>query len=328
VPRGGRGFRPGGARHGLPHRPRQLRQGERGDGAYFNEPYPARAAIGVASLPRGARSSGRDHVPGRARGLAPVAAAAAPPRRAWHPHRARERHGRDRAPREARHPPQARPRAAPAAALRGRDQAHALQGRRARRARPGRGRGRRVEGRVSAPPHAGGEAHRRRARAVGALPQLLSQPGEAVPGRQARAPLRRGAPGFFGDEMVHPKYRVVAKGAPLSNRSRPSIRHRGLSQASCAQIERRSTRSRSTTRSTRAPREARLRRFRESVLFLHRPPPDVDAASLDERTHPGVAAPQVRRAPRPAARHAHRLPRAAREDAPRCPARTRSPTRW
>src|SRR5258708_2428877 len=29
-----------------------------------------------------------------------------------------------------------------------------------------------------------------------------------------------------------------------------------------------------------------LRPFRESVLLLHRPPPDVDAASLDERTHP------------------------------------------
>ncbi|MGZ5097725.1 MAG: ATP-dependent DNA helicase RecG, partial [Usitatibacter sp.] len=33
-------------------------------------------------------------------------------------------------------------------------------------------------------------------------------------------------------------------------------------------------------------KKLRLGHFRESVLFLHRPPPKVDAASLDERTHP------------------------------------------
>src|SRR5207248_11796283 len=38
--------------------------------------------------------------------------------------------------------------------------------------------------------------------------------------------------------------------------------------------------------STLLPYTTLFRSFRESVLFLHRPPPDVDAASLEERTHP------------------------------------------
>ncbi len=96
-------------------------------------------------------------------------------------------------------------------------------------------------------------------------------------------------PGFFGDEMVHPRYRVVAKGAPLSKSLTPVYpTTAGLSQTALRdQIDRAlDSLALEDTLDAALLGRLKLRPFRESVLLLHRPPPDVDAASLDERTHP------------------------------------------
>jgi ATP-dependent DNA helicase RecG len=95
--------------------------------------------------------------------------------------------------------------------------------------------------------------------------------------------------GFFGDEMVHPKYRVVEKGAALPAALTPVYpTTAGLSQfALRAKIENAlDTLALEDTLDEKHLARLRLGGFRESVLFLHRPPPKVDAKSLDERTHP------------------------------------------
>ena len=96
-------------------------------------------------------------------------------------------------------------------------------------------------------------------------------------------------PGFFGDEMVHPKYRIVSKDTPLSKSLTPVYpTTAGLSQAQLkGRIDRMlDTLALEDTLDAKLLAKLKLMAFRESVMLLHRPPPDVDAASLDERTHP------------------------------------------
>jgi ATP-dependent DNA helicase RecG len=115
-----------------------------------------------------------------------------------------------------------------------------------------------------------------------------SQVKQFVAGRRVRL-FGEVRSGFFGDEMVHPRYRVVAKGAPLSKSLTPVYpTTAGLSQSA---LKERIESALDTLVLDDTLDEARLaklklRPFRESVLLLHRPPPDVDAASLAERTHP------------------------------------------
>jgi ATP-dependent DNA helicase RecG len=96
-------------------------------------------------------------------------------------------------------------------------------------------------------------------------------------------------PGFFGDEMVHPKYRIVGKETPLSKSLTPVYpTTAGLSQAAlrdriAAALD---TLALEDTLAEGPRKKLGLWPFRESVLLLHRPPPDVDAASLEDRTHP------------------------------------------
>ena len=96
-------------------------------------------------------------------------------------------------------------------------------------------------------------------------------------------------PGFFGDEMVHPKYRVVQKGAPLSRSLTPVYPTTGgLSQSLLRQKidDALDSLALEDTLDDGTRLRLELAKFRDSVLLLHRPPPDVDHASLDERTHP------------------------------------------
>ena len=96
-------------------------------------------------------------------------------------------------------------------------------------------------------------------------------------------------PGFFGDEMVHPKYRVVVPGAPLAKSLTPVYpTTAGLSQALLRQKidDALDTLVLDDTLEREQLLRFGLEPFRESVLLLHRPPPDVDPASLEERTHP------------------------------------------
>jgi ATP-dependent DNA helicase RecG len=96
-------------------------------------------------------------------------------------------------------------------------------------------------------------------------------------------------PGFFGDEMVHPKYRVVDTDTPMPTSLTPVYpTTAGLSQGQLRPLIERALDSLALedTLDEKLLAKHRLGGFRESVLFLHRPPPRVDAASLDERTHP------------------------------------------
>ena len=96
-------------------------------------------------------------------------------------------------------------------------------------------------------------------------------------------------PGFFGDEMVHPRYRIVGRNTPLPESLTPVYpTTAGLSQAALREKigEALDHLALEDTLDEKLRAKLRLGGFRESVLFLHRPPPKVDAASLEERTHP------------------------------------------
>jgi ATP-dependent DNA helicase RecG len=96
-------------------------------------------------------------------------------------------------------------------------------------------------------------------------------------------------PGMFGDEMVHPRYRIVAPGQPLSKSLTPVYpTTAGLPQH---QLRERingalDTADLSDTLDPKLVAKLKMMAFRDAVLFLHRPPPDVAAQKLDDRTHP------------------------------------------
>ena len=115
-----------------------------------------------------------------------------------------------------------------------------------------------------------------------------SQVKQFAPGKRIRL-FGEVRPGFFGDEMVHPKYRVVDKDAPLSASLTPVYpTTAGLSQSQLrGMIERAlDTLALEDTLDPATLGKLKLGAFRDSVILLHRPPPQVDAASLEERTHP------------------------------------------
>ncbi len=95
--------------------------------------------------------------------------------------------------------------------------------------------------------------------------------------------------GWFGAEMAHPRYRIVAEGEPLPQALTPVYSTTaGLSQADL--------RSRVLQALDEGPiedtlpeglrRELDLADVAASVQLLHRPPPGADLAALAERTHP------------------------------------------
>jgi ATP-dependent DNA helicase RecG len=96
-------------------------------------------------------------------------------------------------------------------------------------------------------------------------------------------------PGFFGDEMVHPRYRVLRGPEPLPESLTPVYpTTAGLGQALLRKlIEEALARADLADTLPEAIRAAeRLEPFAPSVRLLHRPPPDVDAAALESRSHP------------------------------------------
>jgi ATP-dependent DNA helicase RecG len=115
-----------------------------------------------------------------------------------------------------------------------------------------------------------------------------SQVKQLAPGKRLRL-FGEVRPGFFGDEMVHPRYKVVAKDAPLPTTLTPVYpTTAGLSQH---ELRRRiddalENLALEETLDEKLLARLRLGGTRESVMFLHRPPPKVDKKSLDERTHP------------------------------------------
>ncbi len=96
-------------------------------------------------------------------------------------------------------------------------------------------------------------------------------------------------PGFFGGEMVHPRYRLVAHAEPLATSLTPVYpTTAGLSQHVLKQlIDRALDRGDLTDTLPEAIRERHtLDAFAAAVTTLHRPPADADPRALVERTHP------------------------------------------
>ncbi len=115
-----------------------------------------------------------------------------------------------------------------------------------------------------------------------------SQVKQFAPGKRFRL-FGEVRPGFFGDEMVHPRYKAATADAALPQSLTPVYpTTAGLSQSALrGMIERAlDTLALEDTLDDARRRKLGLAPFRESVLLLHRPPPDVDADSLIERTHP------------------------------------------
>ncbi|HUJ00384.1 MAG TPA: ATP-dependent DNA helicase RecG [Usitatibacter sp.] len=139
-----------------------------------------------------------------------------------------------------------------------------------------------------ATPGEAGEAHGGRELWVRFLHFYPSQAKQFAAGKRVRL-FGEVRPGFFGDEMVHPRYRIVAKGAPLARSLTPVYpATAGLSQATLREKIGHALDALALEDTLDEARLASLglAPFRESVLLLHRPPPDVDAKSLEERTHP------------------------------------------
>ncbi len=99
--------------------------------------------------------------------------------------------------------------------------------------------------------------------------------------------------GFFGIEMVHPKCRIVQKDEPLENAMTPVYpTTAGLTQKTLGKlIEQILTHTQDSQQFTetlpdKILAQYHLAGFRDSVVYLHRPPPDASVDALQARTHP------------------------------------------
>ena len=100
-------------------------------------------------------------------------------------------------------------------------------------------------------------------------------------------------PGFFGAEMVHPRYRIVTAGDAVPEALTPVysttagvaqfVIRRAIDQALSA-LTAQGSFDDALPESLRG--KLQLDDFAASVITLHRPPPSVPQASLGERTHP------------------------------------------
>jgi ATP-dependent DNA helicase RecG len=95
--------------------------------------------------------------------------------------------------------------------------------------------------------------------------------------------------GFFGAEMVHPRYRVVQEGAPLAEALTPVYpATAGMGQDTLRKLIVRALASEKLedTLPEALLRQHQLPTFRDAVSFLHNPAPDVSQHDLQSRTHP------------------------------------------
>jgi ATP-dependent DNA helicase RecG len=96
-------------------------------------------------------------------------------------------------------------------------------------------------------------------------------------------------PGFFGGEMVHPRFRVLRGSEPLADALTPVYpTTAGLPQAVLRQMvnEALDRADLSETLPEEVRDRMRLVPFADAVRALHRPAADVDADALEGRTHP------------------------------------------
>ncbi len=119
-----------------------------------------------------------------------------------------------------------------------------------------------------------------------------SQVKQMAPGKRLRlfGEVRQG---FFGAEMVHPRYRVVAEGDPVPEALTPVYgTTAGVSQVAIRRVIDRALAALDTQSQfddclpAKFRTQHHLQPFRESVFALHRPAPSASLSSLAERTHP------------------------------------------
>ena len=95
--------------------------------------------------------------------------------------------------------------------------------------------------------------------------------------------------GFFGAEMVHPRWRLVREGEPLATSLTPVYPSTGgLSQPALRRMVREALDQAPLEETLPAEllRRHRLPGIAESVRLLHLPPPEADTVALVQRTHP------------------------------------------
>jgi len=95
--------------------------------------------------------------------------------------------------------------------------------------------------------------------------------------------------GWFGAEMVHPRYRIVSPGEPLPKALTPVYpTTAGLSQTILRKLvlEALDEAELDDSLSEKLRTRYQLGEFSRAVEALHRPPPGTDFAALAERTHP------------------------------------------
>ena len=119
-----------------------------------------------------------------------------------------------------------------------------------------------------------------------------SQAKQMAPGLRLRL-FGEVRPGFFGAEMVHPRYRIVARGESVPDALTPVYSTTaGLTQSALRKLIERSLSALQTRHEfdDALPDLVRtklaLNDFAESVHTLHHPPPSALLESLAERTHP------------------------------------------
>jgi ATP-dependent DNA helicase RecG len=115
-----------------------------------------------------------------------------------------------------------------------------------------------------------------------------SQQKALAPGARVRA-IGEIRQGFFGAEMVHPRFRVVRGEAPLPAALTPVYpTTAGLSQVTLRKLAMRALLVADLADTLPEPvrRKLRLESFMDAVRYLHNPPPDADAVALASHAHP------------------------------------------
>ena len=119
-----------------------------------------------------------------------------------------------------------------------------------------------------------------------------SQVKQLAPGKRVRL-FGEVRPGFFGAEMVHPRYHIVSEDTPVSESLTPvysttaglsQIQLRRLIDRALLQLEK--NHQLDDALPAALLKKLVLNDFTPSMLTLHRPPPDASLGSLAERTHP------------------------------------------
>ena len=115
-----------------------------------------------------------------------------------------------------------------------------------------------------------------------------SQQKQLAPGARLRVlgELRKG---FFGAEMIHPRFHVLRADEPLPQSLTPVYpTTAGLSQMILRRLVQRTLDAAdlNDTLPTEVVAALKLPSFKQSIVYLHNPPPDARLEALDGRTHP------------------------------------------